>query len=94
MTVVEIAPDGSGVSGFAYDKSGAWRSLTPRDREVRSTAKRLLEAMRASTEKDWRVRIIRATQELEIEFEYDHPEKWAIGPDALERIAEAARPKE
>lgn len=80
------------LNGFAYD-ADAPRPATPRGPEVANRLKALREAMREPGKPAWGaciVRIVRETQKINIEFEYDHPEAWDVTPDNAQQLAQRA----
>lgn len=82
------------LNGFAYDAQGVYRPATPRGFEVNDRLEDLREATRVAGKAPWGacvVRIDRETQEITVEFEYDHPERWNVTPQNYVEIAARAR---
>ena len=92
--VVRYDQTGIQVSGFAYEQD-QFRPVTPRSSALHQSLQALQVEMRQPGRNPWRaciVRIVRATKQIRIEFEYDHPERWDITPETLDAIAAQARP--
>lgn len=82
------------LSGFAYEH-GHFHPATPRSTALQQRLQALRDAMRQDGSDPWAacvIRIVRATKQIRIEFEYDHPEQWDITPETLNHIATRARP--
>ena len=82
------------ISGFAYE-GAQWRLATPGDANLPRKLMALREATREPDKAPWDacvVRIVRETQKIRIEFEYEHPERWDVAPATLDEVAERARP--
>lgn len=82
------------LNGFAYDAQGGYRPATPTGFEVNDRLDALRETTRVAGGAPWGacvVRIDRATQEISVEFEYDHPERWNVTPQNYAGIAARTR---
>lgn len=90
--IARVDDDRIQLNGFAY-AGDAPRPATPQGPEVSDRLKSLREAMREPGKPAWGacvVRIVRATQKINIEFEYDHPERWDVTPQNAQRLAQQA----
>lgn len=95
VMVAQITPASTEVEGFAYPESGDFVPTSPHNFQILKKFEELRTAMHDPSKEPWKaclVTIDRISSDMTIKFEYDHPDKWLITPDTIERIAEALRP--
>ncbi len=83
--------------GYIFRADGSWKASLPQDEDDAILDKMLAlqAAMERDTGKKWikaLVHITRADQGLNIQFEYDDPDKWVINPGDLENSVAALKP--
>lgn len=96
--LIAVYADGSRkLAGFRYRDGAAPEAATP---EATTQLGEHLDALRAGTQvagkAPWTacvVRIRRDTGRIALDFDYDTPTQWEIGPDTLAAVAERARPE-
>lgn len=84
------------ISGFRYRDPDRFEAATPASDNLTGALDALRDATRTGDAPAWDAcvfRVRRATGKLHVEFEYDHPERWDIGPDTLADVVERARPR-
>jgi hypothetical protein len=95
VIVAQVQDLSTKVNGFAYREDGKAVPTAPRNSIVPKKFRELSEAMREAGKDPWKaclVRIDRSSENISIDFEYDHPEKWLIVPSTVKQMAEALRP--
>jgi hypothetical protein len=83
------------ISGFRYLDDDGFQAATPRSEVLGPALDALRDATRIAGKAPWDAcvfRLRRDTRKLHVEFEYDRPERWDIGPDTLPNVVERARP--
>lgn len=88
--VARIDAQQSSLHGFAFDADGGYQMATPTGLAIHDKLRALREVMRVAGETPWGacvVRLVRATQRITVEFEYDHPERWSVTPQRVAEIA-------
>lgn len=93
--VVFYDGDDRRLGGFRYLDGAGAKPATPRSPELAGLVDQLRTATRVDDKAPWQacvLRIRRDTGRFTVEFEYDMPERWRIGPDSLPRVIEQARP--
>ena len=83
------------LSGFRYLDDGGFEAATPADPALGDALDALREATRVAAQAPWDacvIRLRRDTGKLLVEFEYDNPGRWDIGPGTLHDVVERARP--
>ena len=83
------------LSGFRYLADGGFEAATPSDPALGDALDALREATRVAAQAPWDacvIRLRRETGKLLVEFEYDNPGRWDIGPGTLHDVVERARP--
>ncbi len=83
------------ISGFRYRDGAGAEPATPGAVELGALIDDLRGATRVEDKDPWQAgvfRIRRDSGRFTVEFEYDAPEQWRIGPDSLARVIEQARP--
>lgn len=83
--------------GYIFRADGSWKASLPQDDDdvILDTMLDLQAAMERETGKKWMralVHITRVDQGMNILFEYDDPQKWAIDPGDLEKSVAALKP--
>lgn len=93
--VVRYADGARKLSGFRYRDGQAPQAATPRAAALGERIDALREATQMEGKSPWDagvIRILRATGKITVDFEYDAPDRWDIGPGNLAEVAERARP--
>lgn len=83
------------MTGFRYDATGAHRAATPAGDALGPAFDALRDATRVPGKAPWGACVLRLWREggrMAVEFEYDAPERWDIGPATLDAVAARARP--
>jgi len=83
--------------GYVYLSDGDWEAKLPRDRSrsVMKGLRRLYETMEEKNGKPWQqclLQINRQSMKVNIQFEYDNPQRWSVTPANLEQMVETLRP--
>ena len=81
--------------GYVYTSDGDWEGRTSGIPTLK-LMKRLNEVMAEATGKRWHrclVQIKRADMDMNIQFEYDDPDRWSVSPATVERDALALKPE-
>jgi hypothetical protein len=84
------------VNGFAYSEVGKARPTSSSGIEVTKTFPARREAMNEPGKAPWKACLVRIAQpsgDVSIDFEYEGPEKWLIGPSTVRQMAEALGPQ-
>ena len=95
VLVAQIGSNSSQVNGFAYQETGRAVPTSPDDFNILKKLKELRAAMSLPGKVDWLACVVRINMRagtIDIDFEYDEPDKWLITPATLGRMAEALRP--
>lgn len=86
----------SRMTGFCYDAAGEYEPAAPRNFETLAVLRRLRDEMaRTDGGAPWKtclVRVGRADGMIDIDFEYDDPDRWAINRSTLARRADELNP--
>ncbi|MGD1054166.1 MAG: hypothetical protein ABR950_10130 [Candidatus Dormibacteria bacterium] len=94
--VVQVMPGSTKMNGFAYLKDGEAVPTGPRDFSILARFRELREAMREEGAEPWAACLVRLTASLRpkisFDFEYQHPDRWAITPATVRRMADELRP--
>lgn len=93
--IVSYADGSRRLAGFRYRERQAPEPATPQSAVLGERLDALRAATRVADKAPWDacvVRIRRATGRITVDFEYDAPDRWRIGPDTLAEISERARP--
>lgn len=83
------------MSGFRFQDGGGYEAATPHTGPLGDLLDALRDATRIQGKPPWQacvVRIRRDTRKVTLEFEYDDPQRWDIGPETLDAVMERARP--
>jgi len=98
VMVGRFRDDDPGMNGFVYLSDGTAQSFAPEDLSILDTLAELRTAMaKADRKEPWKAALFtinRATGELDGEFEYDDPSRWAISFSNWKRRAEELRPRD
>lgn len=83
--------------GYVWNRDGSWKAELPDDGmdHIRQMLA-LQKAMGQRTGKKWQkalLHIDRAKQDINIIFEYDDPQRWAVGPKDMETSVAGLRPE-
>ena len=81
--------------GYVYTSDGDWEGRTGGIPTLK-LMKRLNDEMAEATGKRWYrclVQIKRADMDMNIQFEYDDPDRWSVSPATVERDALALKPE-
>ena len=82
--------------GYVYTEDGDWKARLPGGFATLKLMKRLNDEMADATGKRWHrclVQIKRADMSMDIQFEYDDPNRWSVSPATIERDALALKPE-
>ena len=77
-------------------KNNSWEARIPGGFATLKLMKRLNDEMAEATGKRWHrclVQIKRADMDMNIQFEYDDPDRWSVSPATVERDALALKPE-
>jgi hypothetical protein len=83
------------MTGFRYATDGHHEAATPSSAELGEAFDALRDATRVPGREPWGACVLRLWREggrMAVEFEYDAPENWDIGPATLATVAARARP--
>jgi hypothetical protein len=82
--------------GYVFLTDGSWSAALPKDRDDAILDMMLaLQATMAETGKKWHRALVQITRDgqLNVQFEYDDPDRWTIRPNDLEVSVAALRPQ-
>ena len=83
------------ISGFRYRDAGGYDAATPESGELGDVLDALREATQVPGKARWDACVFRIrsdTRKVQVEFEYDAPERWDVTPETLLAVVERARP--
>jgi hypothetical protein len=96
VLVATIEDDSTETSGFVYFEDGKYEPVSPRGFATSDLLEQLRKAMaKADRKAPWRaclIKIDRASGEVDIQFEYDQADRWAVNLKNSAKRAEEFRP--
>jgi hypothetical protein len=93
--VIQVEPR-KRLFGYRYKADGGWEGATPAGRPAILKARELADAMKVEGKDGWKtclVQISRPGPSIEIDFEYDDPNRWDVTPANLKTRVEELRPR-